>query len=146
MSDYGRARVCIADDEVREARGQMNVKKLFMILVLAMVMMLPAIVQAQSSQPLQSLPQSVSTQDNLLARVNGSEVRQSDVLRMLEQLPAEVRNMPQGQLFTLLIERAVDRVLVIQAARTEGMADDPEIRARVKQVEDDLLWARFLES
>lgn len=146
MSDYGRACVCIADVEVREACGQMSVKKVFMILALAMVMMLPEIVRAQSSQPLQSLPQSVPAQDNLLARVNGSEVRQSDVLRMLEQLPAEVRNMPQGQLFTLLIERAVDRVLVIQAARTEGMADDPELRARVKQVEDDLLWARFLES
>jgi len=147
MSDYVRACVCIVDVECREARSHIRVEKVFMILTLAMIMIitLPTIVQAQSPRPLQSLPQSVPLEDNLLARVNGMEVRQSDVLRMLEQLPAEVRNMPQGQLFTLLIERAVDRVLVIQAARTEGLADDPEIRVRVKQVEDDLLWARFLE-
>ena len=105
----------------------------------------PAEVRAQAPQPLQSLPQSVPAGDSVVARVNGEEIRQSDIFRMLQQLPEEVRNMPQGQLFTLLLERAVDRILVIDAARKSGLAEDPVIRARVKAAEDDVLWAVFLE-
>ncbi|MBH62278.1 MAG: peptidylprolyl isomerase [Alphaproteobacteria bacterium] len=145
MSDYASARVCIVDSEDCGAQVGIRVRRTFMVLGLALILTMPAVVRAQSPQPLQSLPQSVPAQDNVLARVNGAEVRQSDVLRMLDQLPAEVRNMPQGQLFTLLIERAVDRVLVIEAARADGLANDPEVRARLKQAEDDLLWATFLE-
>ena len=143
MIDYVSA--CIVNIKDRVACIQIRVQGLFRILALILFMMLPASSLAQSPQPLQSLPKSMPEQDNLLARVNGIEVHQSDVIRMLEQLPAEVRNMPQAQLLTLLIERAIDRVLVVQAARKEGLADDPEIRARVKKMEDDLLWARFLE-
>ena len=105
----------------------------------------PTEVRAQAPQPLQSLPQSVPAVDSVVAHVNGEEIRQSDILRMLQQLPDEVRNMPQGQLFTLLLERAVDRILVIGAARKSGLAEDPVIRARVKAAEDDVLWAVFLE-
>ncbi len=105
----------------------------------------PTDVRAQAPKPLQSLPQSVPATDNVVARVNGEEVRQSDILSMLQQLPEEVRNMPQGQLFKLLLERAVDRILVIDAARKSGLAEDPQIRARVKAAEDDVLWAVFLE-
>ena len=105
----------------------------------------PTEVRAQAPQPLQSLPQSVPAADNVVARVNGEEIRQSDILRMPQQLPDEVRNMPQGQLFTLLLERAVDRILVIDAARKSGLAEDPAIRARLKVAEDDILWAVFLE-
>ena len=104
-----------------------------------------AAVRAQSAQPLQQLPQSVPAVDNPVARVNGQDIRQSDILRMLEQLPAEVRQMPQGQLFTLLLERAIDRSLVIAAARKSRLSDDPAIQARLKAAEDDLLWAAFLE-
>jgi len=105
----------------------------------------PTEVRAQSPQPLQSLPQSSPPVDSVVARVNGEEIRQSDIFRMLQQLPDEVRNMPQGQLFTLLLERAVDRILVIDAARKSGLAEDPVIRARVTAAEDDVLWAVFLE-
>ena len=102
-------------------------------------------VQAQGPQPLQLLPQSVPTVDSVVARVNGEEIHQSDILRMLQQLPDEARNMPQGQLFMLLLERAVDRILVIDAARKSGLAEDPVIQARVRAAEDDVLWAVFLE-
>jgi len=105
----------------------------------------PTEVRAQLPQPLQSLPQSSPPVDSVVARVNGEEIRQSDIFRMLQQLPDEVRNMPQGQLFTLLLERAVDRILVIDAARKSGLAEDPVIRARVTAAEDDVLWAVFLE-
>ena len=112
---------------------------------LAWMVVGPTETRAQAPQPLQSLPQSVPAVDSVVARVNGEEIRQSDILRMLQQLPDEVRNMPQGQLFTLLLERAVDRILVIDAARKSGLAEDPVIRARVKAAEDDVLWAVFLE-
>ncbi len=102
-------------------------------------------VRAQTPPGLQPLPQSMPAEDSVIARVNGEEVRQSDVLRMLEQLPAEVRGMPREQLFALVVERAIDRFLVVEAARKEGLRDDPEIQRRLEAAEADVLWEAYLE-
>lgn len=91
------------------------------------------------------LPPSGGGQDKVVARVNGSEIRQSDILRSLQQLPPEVRQMPQGQLFTLLLERAVDRLLVVAAARNSDIINDANVQERLRRAEDDVLWESYLE-
>ncbi len=98
----------------------------------------PAEVRAQTAP-------GAPVEDSVVARVNGEDVRQSDVVRMLAQLPAEARGMPPEQLFALVVQRAVDRLLVAEAARGEGLADDPEIRRRLAAAEADVLWSAYLE-
>ena len=122
----------------------LNALGIFVVILVAVFAGVADVV-AQTPQGLQSLPQSRPAQDRVIAHVNGEAVRQSDILRMLEQLPAEVRQLPQGQLFALLIDRAVDRSLVISSARENGFANDPAIQARLKAAEDDVLWEVFLE-
>lgn len=97
----------------------------------------PAEVRAQT--------QPASAEDPVVARANGGEVRRSDIMRLLTQLPAEARNMPPEQLFALGVERAIDRLLVAEAARGEGLQDDPEVRRRLEAAEADVLWEAYLQ-
>lgn len=105
--------------------------------VLAILLGGPAEVRAQT--------QPAPTEDPVVARANGGEVRRSDVMRLLTQLPAEARNMPPEQLFALGVERAIDRLLVAEAARGEGLQDDPEVRRRLEAAEADVLWEAYLQ-
>ncbi|MCW8086206.1 peptidylprolyl isomerase [Sabulicella glaciei] len=83
--------------------------------------------------------------DPVLARVDGQEIRLSEVMETAaEALPAELRNVPPATLrallpppvFQQLVDRAVtDRVLVA-AARREGLERDEEVRRRVRAFEE----------
>ena len=103
-------------------------------------------VRTQTPPGAQSPPQPASAEDPVIARANGGEIRRSDVMRLLSQLPAEARSMPPEQLFALGVERAIDRLLVAEAARNEGLGDDPEVRRRLEAAEADVLWDAYLQS
>ena len=105
--------------------------------VLAILSGGPAEVRAQT--------QPAPAEDPVVARANGGEVRRSDVMRLLAQLPVEARNMAPEQLFALGVERAIDRLLVAEAARSEGLQDDPEVRRRLEAAEADVLWEAYLQ-
>ena len=103
-------------------------------------------VRAQTPPGARLLPQPAPVEDPVVARANGEEVRRSDVMRLLAQLPAEARSMPPEQLFALGVERAIDRLLVAEAARSEGLGDDPDVRRRLEAAEADVLWEAYLQS
>ncbi len=103
-------------------------------------------VRAQTPPGAQSPLRPASAEDPVIARANGREIRRSDVMRLLSQLPAEARSMPPEQLFALGVERAIDRLLVAEAARNEGLGDDPEVRRLLQAAEADVLWEAYLQS
>ena len=79
-----------------------------------------------------------------MARVNGTEIRQSVVLEMAGRLPAQYQANLQA-VMPLLLERAVDFQLLSDAGRAAGLADDAEVKDRLLQAETNIIRDVYLE-
>ena len=62
-------------------------------------------------------------EDGVVATVNGEEIRESDVAMLFSSLPAQYRQSTIDTIYPRLVESLVDRKLLAQAARREGLAD-----------------------
>ena len=82
--------------------------------------------------------------DSVVARVNGREVLWGDVWRSAENLPEDYQNRLET-LFPALLQRTIDLMLLADAARRQGLQNDPAIRAAVRAYEEELLRERLLE-
>ena len=95
-----------------------------------------------------ALAQEAGEADPVVARVNGEEIRRSDVRNSVEQLPAAYRQQAAAQfdaMFSLLLQRTIDFKLLGSAARDAGMADDEEVKRRLKNIEEAVMREVFLE-
>ncbi len=82
--------------------------------------------------------------DPVLARVDGAEIRASDLAAEAERLPAELRGMPPQTLFPLLLDQMIAQQALVTAARARGLDRDPEVRARVRRAEEETLAQTLL--
>src|SRR4051812_6376000 len=71
------------------------------------------------------LKQSTPSSDPVIARVNSTEIRRSDLASALNTMPPQVQQMQMGQIYPLLIDRMVDVKLLAAAGRAAGLANDP---------------------
>jgi peptidyl-prolyl cis-trans isomerase C len=92
-------------------------------------------------------------EDPLLARVDGQEVRMSDVVAVAsEVLPPELRNVPPGALMQMLppevsrqlVDRAITERALVAAARAAGLDRDEEVRRRIRRAEEQELQQALL--
>jgi len=83
-------------------------------------------------------------EDPVVARVNGTEIRQSAILEMAGRLPAQYQANLQAVL-PLLVERAVDFQLLSDAGRGEGLAGDDEVKNRLARAESNIIRDVYLE-
>ncbi len=88
--------------------------------------------------------QSDDAEDGLVATVNGEEIRESDVAMMFSFLPAQYRQFELTTIYPQLVERLVDRRLLAQAARREGLADTAEVKRRLVYLTNEVLQNAFL--
>ncbi len=77
--------------------------------------------------------------DPVVARVNGTEIRLSDVSEAAQQLPAEMRTMPPAMLFPLLVDKLVDEVAVVELARKRGLHQEPAVARQMARAQDQAL-------
>ncbi len=77
--------------------------------------------------------------DPVVARVDGSEIRLSDIQESIQNLPAEYRNMPPQQLYPALIEQLVDRKAVAVLAHKEGLDKDPAVQRQMARAAEEAL-------
>lgn len=77
--------------------------------------------------------------DPVVARVDGAEIRFSDVTEAAQRLPEQFRGMPPQILFPLLIDQMVSEAVVTQAARKAGLQDTPEVRRQMARIEDQVI-------
>jgi peptidyl-prolyl cis-trans isomerase C len=88
--------------------------------------------------------EAAAADDQVVAIVNGEEIRISDVMQMIARLPQNVQiqalqNMPA------MIERTVDLELILRAAERSGLEEDPEVQAQIQTIVDDVLRQSYLE-
>jgi peptidyl-prolyl cis-trans isomerase C len=77
--------------------------------------------------------------DPVVARVDGTEIRLSELQAEAQRLPDELRGMPAPMLMPLLLDQMITQKAITAAARAQNLAQDPEVAARLRRVEDETL-------
>ena len=104
-----------------------------------------AVVMALIACPLAvSAQQDGSPGDLVVARVDGEEIRHSDVMEMARALPPQYKAQ-LTQIYPLLVQRLVDFKLAGKAGRAAGLADDEAVRARVAKAEEQAIRETYIE-
>ena len=83
--------------------------------------------------------------DPVVARVNEKEIRRSEILAAREALPQQYRDMPLSTIYPALMRQIIDTILVADAARAQGLADDPVVKQRLAQFETRILESVYLQ-
>ena len=77
--------------------------------------------------------------DPVVATVNGTEFRMSDLEASHQELPQQYRQMPLEVIYDTLIDRLVDGQLLLEAAEAENIADDEAVQATLERARADVL-------
>ena len=99
-------------------------------LALTMLLALPAFAQTSS--------------DPVIARVDGQEIRRSDLQATMRGLPPQAQGMPMETLYPMLLERVIDLKLLGTAARSSKLEEDPAVRKRIAEATDRVLQETYL--
>jgi peptidyl-prolyl cis-trans isomerase C len=82
--------------------------------------------------------------NTVVARVDGTELRLSDVEAAQQSLPPQAQKMPLAQIYPMLLERLVDGALITEAGRKQHLEQNPELQDRLKRYEDRLIQEAYL--
>jgi peptidyl-prolyl cis-trans isomerase C len=99
--------------------------------------------QAESAKPAEA--PAGKPADPVVARVNGAEIHLSDVEAARQDLPSQYQQYPVEVVYPALLERLVDGKLLTSAGRKDGLAEDPEVKTRMAQVEDQVIQSVYLQ-
>lgn len=81
----------------------------------------------------------------VVARVNGEEIRLSDVSAAAQALPAELRAMPPAMLFPLLIDQMISQRALTASARAAGLDKDEAVRREIRAAEEQVLQNALIQ-
>ncbi len=77
--------------------------------------------------------------DTVVAVVNGERIFKSEVLATYRTLPREIRERGLETIYPLLLERMIDGRLMTIHGRLNNLAEDPEVKARLRIAEDRII-------
>lgn len=83
--------------------------------------------------------------DPVVARVNGREVKQSEVINAIRQLGPQAQQVPPQQLFPAMQEQVVNGKLVADAAYKQKLQDSPEAKEMLKRAEEEIVEQVYLQ-
>ena len=100
---------------------------------------------APAQTPPAAAPQPADTAaDPVIAIVDGTAIRRSEMLAMQRQLPAQYQQMPIEMIFPVLLERMIDSKLIAVAGRQGGLQNEPEVKSRVASFEERVVQEVYL--
>jgi peptidyl-prolyl cis-trans isomerase C len=100
----------------------------------------PATPPSSGAPPSSPLPPG----NTIVARVDGTELRLSDVEAAQQNLPPQAQKLPLDQIYPILLDRLVDGALITEAGRKEHLDQDPDLQRRLKRYEDRLVQEAYL--
>jgi len=100
----------------------------------------PATPPAPGTPAAQAMP----PDNTVVARVDGTELRLSDVKAAQQNLPPQAQKLPFEQIYPMLLDRLVDGMLIAEAGRKEHLDRDPELQDRLKHYEDRLIQEAYI--
>jgi peptidyl-prolyl cis-trans isomerase C len=81
----------------------------------------------------------------VVARIDGVELRLSDVEAAQQSLPQQAQKLPLAQVYPILLTRLVDGALVTEAGRKQHLNQDPTVQRRLQLYEDHLIQQAYVE-
>jgi len=117
--------------------------RLFLALALGLVCAAGHTVIAADPSPTPAAP-SIPPGNPVVARVDGTEIRMSDVEAAQQNLPPQAQKLPLEQIYPMLLDRLVDGMLITEAGRKEHLDRDPEVQDRLKHYEDRLIQEAYI--
>ena len=91
------------------------------------------------------VPTAKAEEDPVVAIVDGSEIRRSDLVAAQELLPPRVQSLPLDMIFGQLLERVIEARLVTNEARKAGIQEEAAVKIRLERIEDRIIQDVFLE-
>lgn len=82
--------------------------------------------------------------DPVVARIEGEEIKRSDVLSLIGQLPPQVQQMPVQMIFPALLEQVINGKLVAKAGYEADLQDEEEVRERLARAEERIVQEVYL--
>lgn len=86
-----------------------------------------------------------ATEDPVVATVNGEEIRRSEVMAEIENLPPQYRQVPPAVLVPAIAEQMAAGVLIREAAQDAGLDESEEVQQRLERAEERILQEVWLE-
>ena len=80
-------------------------------------------------------PVLAADKDPVAAQVNGTEIHVSQVAEFQRSLPPQMAQAP----YAMLLDAKINNLLISEAARKDGMANDPDVKRAVHEAEDQIL-------
>jgi peptidyl-prolyl cis-trans isomerase C len=106
-------------------------------LALALTLLaVPAWAQAAKPAPI--------TSDPVVARINGFELRRSDIEEAARSLPPQMQRQPPDKVYMALLDQMIATRLVADAARKAKFQDEGEVKRRLMLAQDQVLAQLFV--
>ncbi|MEQ9518904.1 MAG: peptidylprolyl isomerase [Parvibaculum sp.] len=90
------------------------------------------------------------TDDDVVARVNGTDIRFSDLLMAEDEMAQALQGVPEEVKFEYLLSLLIDRSIIAGEARDKGLSDDPGVQRRVAYYEAkalrDVYWTQLVSA
>jgi peptidyl-prolyl cis-trans isomerase C len=80
----------------------------------------------------------------IVATVDGKPIFLSEIIGMAQRLPEQYRKMSLEAVYPSLLTRAIDSKLVTLEGRRSGFSKDPDVKKRLREVEDQIISEIFL--
>ncbi len=97
------------------------------------------------TSPPSPAPAAKNSNDNKIAAVvDGAVIFQSEVETEYASLPPDFKVVPYARLYPSLVNRLIDRRLLLNRGNAQGLKNDPEVRQRVAGAEERAIQEVFL--
>lgn len=81
----------------------------------------------------------------VVAKINGEDIKRTDVLAYINTLPPRVQQMPLLQVFPLALEQVVNNKVVTMKADQTDLASDAVVKQRVEEAEKQIIRTVMVE-
>lgn len=82
--------------------------------------------------------------DSIVAKVNGKDIKYSEVMAQKDELGKEAQAVPAETLFPLLQNKMVNEIIMEMAAAKSGIEKDPEVLEALEKLKQRLYMQAFL--
>lgn len=83
--------------------------------------------------------------DPVVAKVNNTEIKRSEVLNFITTLPEQVRQMPVQNLFPLAVDQVVNNRIIGDKASTANLANDPDVTKMLDEAKEQIIRNVYVE-
>ncbi|MBV8914955.1 MAG: peptidylprolyl isomerase [Acetobacteraceae bacterium] len=92
----------------------------------------------------ESTPAPTTNADTVIAKVGNEELHASDLADAAQGLPEELRGLPPNMLYPMLLDQLVDRRVIVQEAKKQGLQNDPAVQRAIARASDTVLQNALL--